>query len=362
MQIKKGDTPLEQRAIDANLDRLGLKRDLVGGLGSESIAEAKVKGGAEAINAVTGGGSLGLEGLHALRAKLGIHTAFGDGSGPAQALIKSAALTVKGASAAATSLLERIGQAEPMQVMDELGKLSGRLHQAAEQLEQAIAPKTLAHAGPAEVLSLQAAYQDFLSAWGSITQGVATAMKNFEALDFSHVIALEALLGASKSAAPPGPPKSGAFGDLSAAALAESAARLLQQAPLFQTGHSHLTTKSTAEVTDALAGKLQSWAMDHDFVGGAHLLTLTQMQGYAAQHGLGVDQVLAAVTAIREGHDVHGRLRQWAAESNKTFGRFFFTLSEMQQAGADIGASASAVMEALDLADRISAKNAKVQG
>lgn len=364
MQIKKGATPLEQRAIDANLDRLGLKRNLTSGIDSASISGSRVKGGAEALEAAAEGGALGLRGLQALRTKLGMHSFIGDGSAQAQASIKSAGLALQGAGAEASSLLGRIGQAEPMQVLDELAKLSGRLKQAAAQLEQAIEPKTLAHAGPEDVQLLLTAYQDFLSAWGSINLGVAAAMKNFDALDFSHIIALEALLGASKAAAQPAAsaPKSGSFSDLSAAALAESAARLLQAAPLFQVGHSHLTTKSGPEVTDGLAAKLQAWAMDKELVGGAHLLTLSQMEGYAAQQGLGLDQVMAAVTAIRDGHDIHGRLGRWAAESGKSFGRFFFTLSEMEQAGKDIGASTLAVMDALDLADRISTKNAKVRG
>ncbi|MFO0723324.1 MAG: hypothetical protein U1E65_06055 [Myxococcota bacterium] len=327
MEIKKGTTPLEQQAINANLDRLGLKKNLVGGINKDAAGSAPIKGGLKALEAAAVHGALSLEGLHALRAKLGLFHLGGDGSAAAQAVIQGAALSLKGASGASVALSERIGALPPAQQGKELAQLTARLQGAADQLESAIDPKNLAHAGPAEVTALLDGYQDFLIGWGALNQSLAGAT-----------------------------PTPGAIG------LAESAARLLKKGPLFEVGSSYVTTKSKAEPTDALAEELQRWAMDNNFIGGAHLLTLTQMEGFGAKRGLNLSQVMAGVTAIREEHDVYGRLRTWAAESEKTFGRFFFTLSEMDRAAKDIGASTLAVMEALDLADRINKKNAEVRG
>lgn len=358
MRIKKAETPLEQQAIDAHLDRLSLKKSVAGTVEEGS---GKISGGANAI-AKAGGvaNQLDLDGLASLQEKRGLAALLPrkDPSLATKASINSSAELMRGASAAVLDLIDRIGRGEEMEVLKELMHVSDRLKNAADSLENAVGKGTLAHATSADLKTLAGGYRDFLTGWGQLARTISAVFQNVDPLEANHMIALFALAGAHKG----GKPKGSSISDLAAGEIAEQAARLLDKAPLFEVGRSHVVSKSSAQPHDALAAEIWDWSMQQGFVAGPHFLTLTQMEQYASARGVSTNDVLNAVIMIRDAQDVHGRLRTWCSESSKPISRFFFTLSEMEQAGKDIGATTQQVMRALDLADEIHEKNAARKG
>jgi hypothetical protein len=362
MRIKQGDTPLEQSAIDAQLERLSLKKSVVGTVDDPEIRQSKVSGGAKAVEQAGGVRSeLDLDALAQLHEKQGLRGLLPkkDPAIATKAQINSAADLVRGASSSVVALVDRISRAEEMDMLGELVKVSDRLSQAATALETAMDKEVLAHATSADVKTLQQGYKDFLTGWGVLGKALAKALQNLEPLEFNHMTGLFAIAGGHKAATTGQMPKGNAISDLAAKEIASAAARLLEKAPFFEVGHAHVTTRSTAQAHDSLAAQIWDWSMKEGFVAGPYMLTLTQEEKYADQHNLPRSEVHAAVSAIRSEQDVYGRLRRWTQETEKPMARFFFTLSEMDQAGKDIGASTKDVMRALDLAEEIAERNAK---
>ena len=173
MSIKTGigNTPVEKQAIDAHAKRLGLEVDPHTRAVDPSSAD-KVEGGMDALTeAAKKSGepdTLDLKGLKGLDKTTGVFGAAKeaiarklgkDAETVAKAKLAGAVTSFEAAGHSLSKLLDNMSETGNFHPLDNTAR---RIGKAASDLQAAMAPESLAFAGPVELRALKNAYANFL--------------------------------------------------------------------------------------------------------------------------------------------------------------------------------------------------------
>ena len=173
-----GRTPLERRALEAKLERLGVHLD------PETRAAREERPVAGGLAAAAGpAGVLELEHVAALRrggmlqgvARAMKRLTGADDDAPARALVAGVTSALEGTGGALASMLEGVKRRGQVSA-DDLRRLSARVEKLATELEQVTAPEVLGRAEPRQLDGLGDAYRLFLDGVKAHGDALATLL------------------------------------------------------------------------------------------------------------------------------------------------------------------------------------------
>lgn len=317
-KLALGQSPLEQRAIEAHAARLGIAANI-----HRTIERHAVRGGDAAIVSQP---VLDLAALAEMQRRLGIDAlrpSFGGVTASvAEARFAGIGMAFEGATKTLPALAAKIGGMPDGEAFESSRRLASRLDKLASDFDQVLSGETLAHARPADLDALRSAFTRFRAAVDASRPQLAA----------EGIVPLKDALATTD--------------------------RILDHAALFETSGAFVTTKSESHPLDDAATALWAWSIDRGAIAGPALLTMADITQFARDAGISEADAYAARDRIDAGEDVFGRTKQWAAENEKPLGTFFFTLSEREAVARDIGASPASVTAALMIADVIGERNA----
>jgi hypothetical protein len=166
VKIKQGQSPLEQKAIEARLDALEITTDPSTREVAESDAKrSKVKGGLAGLEKVAPTGQLGIEELDKVEKKFGLGQVTGaiasavgrSEADKAHDAIKSAVLAISGTGEQLAAFVQK-SKYDPSSVLSMFRALS----ELPNTLKGVTSNEVLAHASRAEINQLRTAYAGFL--------------------------------------------------------------------------------------------------------------------------------------------------------------------------------------------------------